>query len=85
MKCIAESVSKYNWNLTFIRRKFFAKHFVAIKTSNLHPNIKAFRLYFRVIEEGKHMKAAFTLERRSDSEYVYCYFENSSRIFLKPT
>jgi hypothetical protein len=31
--------------------------FVAIKTSNLHPNIKAFLDFtFSVIEQGSHMK-----------------------------
>jgi hypothetical protein len=40
--------------------------FVAIKTSNLHPNIKAFLDFtFRVIEEGKshEIAAAFTFGR----------------------
>jgi hypothetical protein len=34
-----------------------SKYFVAIKTSNLHPTLKAFLDFtFSVIEQGKHMK-----------------------------
>jgi hypothetical protein len=37
----------------FIRSKFAEKYFVAIKKSNLHPNIKAFLDFTFRVEEGK--------------------------------
>jgi hypothetical protein len=52
------------WKLkVFLEKLFFTKYFVAIKTSNLHPNIKAFLDFtFSVIEQGKpQIAAAFTL------------------------
>jgi hypothetical protein len=52
------------WKLkVFLEKLIFTKYFVAIKTSNLHPNIKAFLDFtFSVIEQGKpHEIAAFTL------------------------
>jgi hypothetical protein len=45
------------WKLKVFREVNFTKYFVAIKTSNLHPNIKAFLDFtFSVIEQGSHMK-----------------------------
>jgi hypothetical protein len=57
--------SQHDGNRTFFIRSI-TENFVAIKKSNLHPNIKAFLDFtFRVIEEGKshEIAAAFTFGR----------------------
>jgi hypothetical protein len=67
----------------FGRSEFITKYFVAIKTSGLHPNVKAFLDFtFRVIEEGKphEIAAAYLRKRRFNSRYVYGYLE---KIFRK--
>jgi hypothetical protein len=70
-----KTVGRVLWKLKVFRRVNSLKiFFVAIKTSNLHPNIKAFLDFtFSVIEQGKphEIAAAFTLVRRFNTKYVY--------------
>jgi hypothetical protein len=66
MKCILKlkDCGRVLWKLKVFREVNFTKYFVAIKTSNLHPNIKAFLDFtFSVIEQGKPQIAAFTFGR----------------------
>ena len=62
--------------------------FVAIKTSNLHPNIKAFLDFtFRVIEEGKahEIAAAFTFGREDLIPSMFTAILNNFQAYFPET